>query len=127
MGPTAASHSEREQTARAAVDSLGKHAGDHVALMVTCPRSHHVAVVLATETGLVFRSVPAAHSHGRRDFVDTGHHGTNGRAWYDLLDPGDGPAVDDDLPAGCECGRRTLSRRLLREHVAAGERHIVIE
>jgi hypothetical protein len=35
--------------------------------------------------------------------------------------------VDDGMPAGCECGPYTLSRDLLIQHIAEGERRIVLD
>jgi hypothetical protein len=122
-----ASHDERESVARAAFTSLGPNPSEHARLQVSCGRSHHLAAVYDTAKGPVFRSVLHAHAHGKRDFIDTGHGGSpRGLPWYDLLDAGSGPAVDDELPAGCECGPYTLSRTLLLGHIADGERHIVL-
>jgi hypothetical protein len=50
------------------------------------------------------------------------HHGT---PLVDDLDPG--PDADDDLPAACECGPRTLSRTGLLTAVERGEHHLRVD
>jgi hypothetical protein len=75
----------------------------------------------------VFHSVLHSKSHGRRDYVDTGHHASrDGLDWFDLLDVDD-PGTDDDLPAGCECGPSTLSRQQLIGQIAAGHKRVIVE
>ncbi|GAY07382.1 hypothetical protein [Pseudonocardia sp. N23] len=77
------------------------------------------------DSGLVYVSDTGARSHGRGDRVDTGHiAGRRRGAYVDLLDPGEGAIDDDDLPASCECGPRTLSRSGLLAAVARGQRHM---
>jgi len=123
-----ASHDVREQIAREAYEALGTTPSDSLVLQVQCGRSHHIGGVYATERGTIFHSLLHAKAHGRRDRYDGAHHGhTLGVDWYDILDPGSGPGVDDDLPAGCECGPYTLSRRLLIKHLTAGETRIVLD
>lgn len=128
---TGTSHAEREHAARAAFEHLGPNPSDFVRLQVSCGRSHHVAAMYDTDIGTIYRSTTHARSHGKRDRFDgihghahQAHHGTD---WYDILNPGDGPHVDDAMPAGCECGPYTLSRDLLIRHIADGERHIVLD
>lgn len=97
--------------------------GPEVLLTVRCPRSHHVAEVLDTAEGAVYRSVVGSHAHGDRDYVDTGHGShQRGTAYVDLLSAED--PRDDALPAGCECGPSTLSRARLRLAISAGERTV---
>jgi transposase len=45
-----------------------------------------------------------------------------GRRMNDVID-----AADDALPAGCECGPRSLSRALLLEQIASGAHRMVID
>lgn len=124
---TGTSHDERERAAKSAFEHLGPNPSEFARMQVTCGRNHHVAAMYDTDIGTVFRSVTHARSHGRRDRYDSGHGGDQqGRTWFDVLNPGDGPHVNDALPAGCECGPYTLSRELLIQHIAAGERHIVV-
>ncbi len=115
------SHEVRATTARRAYEAIGPSTSKNAALQVQCNSAHHVATVYKTGAGLVFRSVLHTKAHGRRDYSDVGHHGSQlGRDWFDLLEPGDDPLVSDDLAAGCECGPYTLSRRLLIDQVAQG-------
>lgn len=105
------SPTERRAAARTALDVLGGQRAEHLLCMVRCSRSHHVAAVYDTAAGPVYASISGPHAHGHRDFVDTGHHGRRaGTTILDLLDAGTGSAVNDELPAWCECGPRTLSR-----------------
>ncbi|MDD7942438.1 hypothetical protein PHK61_28890 [Actinomycetospora lutea] len=88
-----------------------------------CARNHHVAEVYEAEDALVVLTSTGPRAHGRRDFVDAphgaAHHGTR---LVDDLDAG--PDTDDDLPAACECGPRTLSRSDLLTAVRRGEHHL---
>lgn len=119
------SHEVRERVARRAFEELGTP-GEKVVLMVQCNSSHHLATVHKTETGRVFHSVLLSKSHGRRDFVDTGHHASRlGLDWFDLLDVDD-PGVGDELPAGCECGPFTLSRQQLISQIGAGQKRVIV-
>lgn len=122
-------HAERERRAEAAVTALGTSPSEHARLQVHCARNHHVAVVYDTPDGLVYSARTLPHGHGERDRHDSPHKASvPGRPYRDLLDPGTGAgAADDDLPASCECGTRTLSRRLLLAAIAAGDRRIVID
>lgn len=115
------SRDERGREARRAFEALGPSPSEHAILHVECAHSHHLAGVHETSAGLVYHTLLHSKAHGDRDRFDSGHHGSQlGRDWFDVLDAGDGPAVDDDLPAGCECGPHTLSRRGLLAEVAAG-------
>ena len=125
---TAAAHDVRERTAREAFEHLGPRASDLMRLQVTCARNHHLAACYDTDAGTIFRAVTHARSHGKRDLYDSGHHGSSqGKEWFDILSPGVGPAVDDALPAGCECGPYTLSRARLIQFIADGEHHVVVD
>ena len=102
---------------------LGKTRGEHQRLSVQCRHGHHVAAVYDTSAGLVFRALTGPHAHGSKDFVDTAHHGADrGTAYVDLLAPG--PMAEDGLPAWCDCGSWTLSRRELIGQVRAGDRTV---
>jgi hypothetical protein len=126
------SHASRRAAAQAALDALGPSPGAHAILAVRCARAHHVAVVYASPDGLVYAATDLQrHSHGDRDRFDSHHrepgHGHAGRQpWVDFLLSGADPDVDDVLPAGCECGRRTLSRAALAQAIREGERHVVV-
>lgn len=127
---TGTSHAEREHVARAAFDHLGPNPSNFLRLQVSCGRSHHLAAMYDTDAGTVYHSTTHARSHGKRDRYDGAHaHGQAhlGQEWFDILNPGDGPHVDDGMPAGCECGPYTLSRELLIQHITHGERHVVID
>lgn len=120
-------HETREHRARQAFEALGPSPSETTALQVQCDRSHHLAAVHPTEAGLVFHSVLHSKAHGRRDYFDVGHHASQlGLDWFDLLDPGNDPAIGDELVAGCECGPHTLSRALLLQYIAEGRTHLVV-
>lgn len=66
------------------------------------------------------------HSHGRRDFIDTGRHGSRGGGEFiDLLIVT--PVEDDELPAWCDCGNRTLSRRELLRLLDTDQRTVHVD
>jgi hypothetical protein len=114
-------HEERAAIARRAYEDLGASPSQSMVLQVQCSSAHHVAAVYNTGEGLVFHSVLHAKAHGRRDYVDVGHHASRlGLDWFDLLQPGADPTISDDLAAGCECGPYTLSRSQLIEQVGQG-------
>ncbi len=120
------SHEDRGRVARRAWEALGPNPGESVVLMVQCASSHHLAAVFGTPAGPVFHTVLHSRSHGRRDYQDLGHHASRrGRDWFDLLDAGD-PLADDELPAGCDCGPYTLSRRELVGQLADGQKKVII-
>ena len=122
------SHDVREQTARKAYEALGSSPSQHIVLMVQCNSAHHLGAVYKTEAGRVFRSVLHSKSHGRKDRADVPHHaGQLGRDWFDLLELEPDASVDDDLPAGCECGPSKLSRDQLRQEIAAGRTKLVLK
>lgn len=120
------SHEVRERIARRALEAVDA-ASKRVVLMVQCRSAHHLATVQETEAGRVYHTVLHSKSHGRRDFIDTGHHASRlGVDWYDLLDADD-PGTGDGLPAGCECGPHTLSREQLIGQIAAGQKKVIVE
>jgi hypothetical protein len=128
MSRTPTVHSLRQRSAVQAYRALGPSPSEKALLVVRCARSHHVAAVYDAPTGPVYRSVPWAHGHGERDRHDAAHHGGHrADAWFDWLRPGRDVDLDDALPAGCECGARTLSRRLLLKALDAGDRRMVID
>lgn len=118
--------SKREKAARGALKSLGAARGEAVVLHVNCPQSHHLAVVVDTPEGLVYRSTVHGRSHGHADRVDTPHAPHAEREYIDLLLPAGGQA-DDALPAWCDCGQRLLSRAAVASWISAGERRVVID
>jgi hypothetical protein len=121
-------HSRNQLKAQEAYRALGPSPSEHVALAVHCASGHHVAAVYDTPGGLVFAAHQWSHSHGDRDRHDAAHHGGHRDAlWFDWLVPSPGLTDDDPLPAGCECGQRSLSRSLLRAALAAGDRRLVID
>ena len=114
-------HEVRAEQARKAFEALGPSPSQSVVVQVQCASAHHVAAVYKTEAGLVYHSVLHSKAHGRKDYEDIGRHASRlGVDWFDLLDPGADPSLSDELPAGCECGPRTLSRSLLIEQITQG-------
>lgn len=112
---------ERRARAQRAIGRLGQHRSKAQRLSVQCRRAHHVAAVYATEAGPVYLSRVGPHSHGSKDYVDTGHAGTRGGEEYlDLLVVDD--VVGDELPAWCDCGPRQLSRAELLSRIEQGQR-----
>lgn len=116
MGQEYSSGSARRALAERALATLGADRHNQILVRVRCARSHHVATVYGTEAGAVVVTQVGPHAHGSRDFVDLAHHGRRpGAEYVDLLDGG--PFAEDELPAGCECGTRTLSRTQLRRAI----------
>ncbi|MFC4602738.1 hypothetical protein [Rhodococcus kronopolitis] len=117
--------SERRRIARIAVDALGPQRSDHALVRVTCPASHHVATVYRTAEGSAVVAGLGPRSHGSRDFVDTAHHGDHsGSEFVDLLAAS--RYEDDELPASCACGARTLSRRELLDAVVSHTKSLTL-
>jgi hypothetical protein len=114
----------RRRSAEQAMAALGASRDGAERMTVQCDRSHHVAVVYATDAGPVVLTRPGPHAHGSKDFVDTAHHGAERTDRIDLLDAG--PGVDDEVPAWCDCGPVVLSRTALLGHLAAHERTVRI-
>ena len=128
MTRTPTVHALRQQSATEAYRALGSSPSEKVLLAVHCADAHHVAAVYDTPAGAIYVSVPWAHGHGSRDRHDAAHHGGHrDEPWIDWLRLADGVGPDDPLPAGCECGKRILSRRLLQQAIDAGDRRIVID
>lgn len=117
--------------ARRALDALGRSPSEHARLSVQCAHGHHVATVYDTPSGLVFAGRVQARGHGRRDLPDTPHRGHPAVGpWVDLLDPAhpaDPALADEPLPAGCDCGPRSLSRPLLLQAIRDGAHRLVID
>ena len=98
---------------------------DHRVLNVQCRHAHHLAAVYDTPAGLVYRAATGPHAHGSKDFVDTAHDGGGpGHPFTDLLEAG--RLVGDELPAWCDCGHWSLSRRdlLARTRDEGGTVHL---
>ena len=113
----------RHESAERALAQLGSHRSDHQVLSLQCRNAHHLAAVYRTKVGLVFVSRTGSHSHGSRDFVDTGHHGHRaGREYVEFLDGAD-PAYEM-LPGWCDCGPRSVSRDSIRDWMAEGRRTV---
>ncbi|WP_034271807.1 hypothetical protein [Haloechinothrix halophila] len=113
----------RRRQATDALAALGAHRSDRQLLSVQCTNSHHVAYVYRTEAGPVYCTRMRSHAHGSRDFVDTTHRSSKANSdteYVDLLDAA--PFADDELPAWCDCGPRTLSREQLSAAIAAYQR-----
>lgn len=121
-------HSERANAALDALTALGDGVREHVKMSITCSRSHHLAKVYDTGIGAVFASELSSRGHGQRDRVSTGHglEQGKGKPWLDVLQPGDGPTVDDALPSWCACGQHNLSRAAVSEWLADGEKRVVV-
>ncbi len=117
---------DREKVAREALAALGVSRSEAVTLHVNCSRSHHLALVVETAEGPVYRSTVHGRSHGHADRVDTPHEPHEEREYIDLLLPAGGLA-DDALPAWCSCGQRSLSRAALASWRSAGERRVVVD
>lgn len=117
---------ERRDRASRVLADLQPQASEHLRMRVQCRHGHHLAVLYLTEEGLVFESRTGSHSHGSRDFIDTGRRGSRGGAQYvDMLEGG--PWADDGLPAWCDCGPRTLSRSELLVHLRRGLRVVRVD
>ncbi len=120
--PKTLSQDRRDRAIRA-LAHLQPQPSEHLQLAVQCRHAHHLAVVYATDVGPVYQSRTGPHSHGSKDFIDTGRSGSRGGSEYVDLLAGEAGA-DDALPAWCDCGPRTLSRRELLGHVRQGVRHL---
>ena len=121
------SPAERRHAAQTALQALSAQRDEHLLCSVRCSRSHHVAAVYDTAAGPVYEALTGPHAHGRRDFIDAGHHGhRHGTPILDLLNAGTDSTVDDALPAWCECGPRVLSRSELQHALARHQRHLLL-
>lgn len=123
MSTTQTTSGERRLRAERALATIESHRSDHQRLAIQCPRSHHLAAVYATGDGLVYYARTGPHSHGAKDFVDTGRHGArSGDDYIDLLEV---DAMSSDvLPAWCDCGPRSLFRSELERYLDAGLRTV---
>lgn len=124
MRTRARTRSEAAEQAWAALPHGGR---DAVRLQVQCARSHHVATVYDTGAGLVYAAPVRDVSHGSRDLPDEPKGDQHAHRWYDWVADAPGAAADDALPAWCDCGPRTLSRRALRHWLDAGEHRVVVD
>lgn len=126
MSGSKAESDRRRGRASRALKRLGSHRSDHQKVGIQCRRAHHLAAVYQTADGLVYEARIGPHSHGSKDFIDTGRDGSQGGVEYvDFLEAG--PTVDDSLPASCDCGPRTLSRVELLAFVRAGVPSVHLE
>ena len=111
----------RQDSAARALLALQPQASEHQRLGVQCRHGHHLAAVYETGEGLVYAARTGPHSHGSKDFIDTGRSGSpGGGKFVDLLVAQSG--VDDALPAWCDCGPCTLSRHDLTHSIRRGVR-----
>lgn len=126
MTRSTSTSAQRRELAAKALAGLGSHRSDSQQLSVQCRHAHHLAAVYSTSDGPVYVSRTGPHSHGQRDFIDTGRHGSRGGGEFvDLLVAT--PLEDDELPAWCDCGDRTLSRRELLGLLETGQRTVHID
>lgn len=119
------SRDRRDRAARALAD-LPSQRSERQRLGVQCRRAHHLATVHMTGQGLVYESRTGPHSHGSKDFIDTGRRGSRGGEKYVDMLAGE-PEADDGLPAWCDCGPHTLSRRELLRSIGRGVRVVRID
>ena len=126
MSSSKTTSQERQDRASRALAALQPQAGEHQRLSVQCRRAHHLAAVYKTGDGLVYEARTGPHSHGSKDFIDTGSRGSRGGERYVDLLVGDAGS-EDALPAWCDCGPRTLSRRELLEQVRLGVRTLRVD
>lgn len=123
MSPHPTTYDQRRLRAERALAELQPHLSDHQRLGVQCQHAHHLAAVYETPEGLVYHARTGPHSHGSKDFIDTGRHGSpSGDDYVDLLVAD--TMADDALPAWCDCGPRSLSRADLQRHLDAGQRTV---
>ncbi|HEY5184079.1 MAG TPA: hypothetical protein VIM19_04040 [Actinomycetes bacterium] len=129
MATTPLAHADRERLARRGLALIEDRPSDFTLLSVQCTHGHHLATVYRTADGPVYQSTSLghSHSHGDRDRYDGAHHGDVTPPWVDLLQVAASAAVDDGLPAWCECGARTLSRAQLIQWIADGEHRVNLD
>jgi len=116
---------QRRDEAEAAWAALPHGGHDRVILQVQCARSHHVAAVYETASGAVYSARIRSRSHGSRDRVGEPHGDHEITRWFDLVTVDD--AGDDELPAWCDCGHRTLSRAAVKEWLASHETRVIVD
>jgi hypothetical protein len=103
----------RRDLARETLAGLGPDLDEHLRLVVRCPRSHTVAYVYDTDEGLVYRAVDGRHSHAA-----TARSTGSGHLESDFVEPvAAAPTQGDTLPAWCECGPHSVSRRMVLDFV----------
>lgn len=115
--------SQREALARQA---WSQAAGAHVEarLQVQCPAGHHVAKIVPTPSGDIVVTRVRAHSHGSRDLPDEPHTPTHPATFVDLMEVAD--PDEDAIPAWCDCGQRSLSRRALQRWLEGNQHRVVL-
>ncbi len=106
-----------EERRRQARDALATGPQDQ-RLFVQCARGHHVADVLQTPAGLVFRAAVGPHVRSEIPHQVAPHDAPQGTEYVDLLEPH--PDAGDLLPASCDCGSWALSRTELLTEAAHG-------
>lgn len=120
MGISKTESARRQDRAQDALDGLGPARSESEALSLQCRASHHLATVHRTDAGLVYVARTGPHSHGDRDFIDTGSHGSRGGT--EFVDLVVAPGADDTLPAWCDCGASSISRQEIVDLVREGRR-----
>ena len=117
MGIDVTSQAGRRELGRSALSRLGADAEEHPVLLVRCPRAHKVAFVYDTDQGLVYRAVVGPHA-GARARRPPGSGGHLEGDFVDLVAAA--PAQGDVLPAWCECGPHSVSRRIVLDFINSG-------
>ncbi|KLL95961.1 hypothetical protein ACLBYD_27875 [Rhodococcus sp. C26F] len=114
---------ERRKRALAAVKELGPQRTEKAVVKVRCPKGHTLAAVYKTSEGQVVVSRSGPGGRGNRDREATPHNGTSlNSEFVDTLEATQ--FEDDEIPSGCACGPRTLSRKKMQDAVASHE-HVV--
>jgi hypothetical protein len=123
MTTTVTVDKKRQELAGAVLDALGPDRADHQVLLIECHRGHTLAAVYATAAGLVFVSHPRPNTLDERDLGGVQHH-RNTHVDHEFVDLLQAAWADDDVPTGCYCGNRILSRLDIENDVNAG-RHLI--
>jgi hypothetical protein len=125
MTSTAIVDRQRQERAASALMVLGRDQADRQVLLIECRRGHTLAAIYSTDAGLVFLSRPRPNMLDEQDLAGLQHHRSNclDHGFTDMLQA---PWVDDDLPAGCYCGNRTLSRLDIENDVKAGRQLVTV-
>ncbi len=116
---------ERELLAHTLWDALPHGGRDAVVMQVQCAEGHHVAKVFTTRAGDVIRTTVRPRSHGSRDLPDRPHSPHGVHHHLDMLAVDD--VQDDEIPAWCDCGPRSLSRSAVLDWRAAGDTRVVVD
>jgi hypothetical protein len=115
----------RQDLVGAALDALGPERADCQVLLVECQRGHTLAAVYSTAAGLAFVSHPRPNMLDEQDLRGVPHH-RNARTDREFRDLLHASWADDDLPAGCYCGNRILSRVDIEDDVNAGRQLVTV-